>query len=121
MAVDKEKVAEESVTSRLFKIILSWDYFRLLKDSKVALLLLNYLLYFRFWSLAFFFFFYFLSSCKQKRKDDDGSSLGLKEVKASYKDVDDYISTFEPLLLEEVKAQIIQRNDNEEGIFTFMQ
>lgn len=35
MAVDKEKVAEESVTSRLFKIILSWDYFRLLKNSKV--------------------------------------------------------------------------------------
>ncbi|XP_038881790.1 probable helicase MAGATAMA 3 isoform X2 [Benincasa hispida] len=86
MAVDKEKVAEESVTSRLFKIILSWDYFRLLKNSK-----------------------------KHKEDVGDGASLGLKEVKSTYKDVDDYISTFEPLLLEEIKAQIIQRNDDEEA------
>lgn len=40
-------------------------------------------------------------------------------MKSTYKDVDDYISTFEPLLLEEVKAQIIQRNDDEEGTFFF--
>lgn len=45
--------------------------------------------------------------------------MGLKEVKSTYKDVDDYISTFEPLLLEEVKAQIIQRNDDEEGTIFF--
>lgn len=38
-------------------------------------------------------------------------------MKSTYKDVDDYISTFEPLLLEEIKAQIIQRNDDEEGIW----
>ena len=58
MAVDKEKVAEESVTSRLFKIILSWDYFRLLKDSKVGLLILNSPLFiygFLFW-LRFVYF-----------------------------------------------------------------
>lgn len=42
--------------------------------------------------------------------------MGLKEVKSTYKDVDDYTSTFEPLLLEEIKAQIIQRNEDEEGI-----
>lgn len=75
-------------------------------------------IYSRFFEFGFVFF-YFQSSWKQKRKgeDGDGASLGLKEVKSTYKDVDDYISTFEPLLLEEIKAQIIQRNDDEEGIW----
>ena len=54
MAVDKEKAVEESVTSRLFKIILSWDYFRLLKNSKVRLLELNYSLFIIFSNLASF-------------------------------------------------------------------
>lgn len=46
---------------------------------------------------------------------------GLKKVKSNYSDVDDYISTFEPLLFEEVKAQIAQRKDEEEdsGITLF--
>ena len=42
-------------------------------------------------------------------------------MKDTYKDVDDYLATFEPLLFEEVKAQIVQDKDDEEeeGIFFF--
>lgn len=47
----------------------------------------------------------------------DGSSLGLRKVKDTYADVDDYLATFEPLLFEEVKAQIVQGKDEEEGMF----
>lgn len=43
--------------------------------------------------------------------------MGLSQVKNTYRDVDDYLSTFEPLLFEEVKAQIIQKKDDEEGFF----
>lgn len=54
----------------------------------------------------------------QKRKGDieEGGGLGLKKVKTTYKDIDDYISTFEPLIFEEVKAQIAQKKDEEEGL-----
>jgi hypothetical protein len=54
---------------------------------------------------------------KNKGKVGDGASSGLREVKDTYKDVDDYISTYEPLIFEEVKAQITQKRDEEEGIF----
>jgi senataxin len=54
---------------------------------------------------------------KNKGNVGDEASSGLGEVKDTYKDVDDYISTFEPLLFEEVKAQITQKRDEEEGIF----
>ncbi|KAJ8442391.1 hypothetical protein Cgig2_018647 [Carnegiea gigantea] len=43
------------------------------------------------------------------------SGFGLKEVKDTFTDVDDYLSTFEPLLFEEVKAQIVQAKDEDEG------
>lgn len=33
----------------------------------------------------------------------------------TYKDVDEYLDTFEPLLFEEVKAQIAKKDDDEEG------
>lgn len=45
---------------------------------------------------------------KQKDEIAEGGDLGLKKVKDKYENADDYISTFEPLLLEEVKAQISQ-------------
>ncbi|OAY80131.1 putative helicase MAGATAMA 3, partial [Ananas comosus] len=38
----------------------------------------------------------------------------LKPVKNTYKDVDDYLRVFEPLLFEEVKAQIVQGRDEED-------
>ncbi|GMQ01758.1 hypothetical protein CsSME_00048288 [Camellia sinensis var. sinensis] len=78
MAVDKNKLEEEASVLRFYKIVLSWDYLRLIQDS------------------------------------GDGSGLGLREVKNTYKDVDDYLATFEPLLFEEVKAQILQEKDDEE-------
>jgi len=34
MAVEKEKLQEESVIRRFYQIILSWDYFALLKEFK---------------------------------------------------------------------------------------
>ncbi|KAF8115211.1 hypothetical protein N665_0029s0054 [Sinapis alba] len=39
----------------------------------------------------------------------------LSVVKNTYKDDDDYFETFEPLLFEEVKAQILQNQDGEEA------
>ncbi|KAK1567341.1 hypothetical protein Q3G72_011063 [Acer saccharum] len=54
----------------------------------------------------------------KNNKKNDGAELGLKPVKDTYNDVDDYLATFEPLLFEEVKAQIIQKKDDEEG-FSF--
>ncbi|KAL2454450.1 putative helicase MAGATAMA 3 [Abeliophyllum distichum] len=87
MAVDKNRLEEEACILRFYKIVLSWDYLRLLKESNKK----NF-----------------------NKKTADGSALGLKEVKGSYKDVDDYLSTFEPLLFEEVKAQIVQGKDEED-------
>ena len=52
---------------------------------------------------------------KRKVEIEEGGSLGLKKVKDRYNDVADYISTFEPLLFEEVKAQISQKKDDNEG------
>ncbi|VFQ96333.1 unnamed protein product [Cuscuta campestris] len=74
--------------TRFFKIILSWDYY-LLKYSKET-------------------------SCDQ---NDDGKATGLRKVKQTYNDVDDYISTFEPLIFEEAKAQITRdkSDDDDEG------
>ena len=40
-------------------------------------------------------------------------------MKTRYKDVDDYISTYEPLIFEEAKSQIIKEKEDEEGIFNF--
>ncbi|KAI4296287.1 hypothetical protein L6164_036256 [Bauhinia variegata] len=82
MAVDKDKLEEESVIRRFYQIILSWDYFRLLKESE-----------------------------SQK---NNGAALRLVKVKTTYKDVDDYISTYEPLIFEEAKSQIIKEQEDEE-------
>ncbi|OMO79958.1 putative helicase MAGATAMA 3 [Corchorus capsularis] len=82
MAMDKGKLQEEASLARFCKIILGWDYFRLLQSSN--------------------------------KKSKDAAASSLKEVKNSYKDVDEYLATFEPLLFEEVKAQIVQRKDEEE-------
>uniref|UniRef100_A0A803KT02 Helicase MAGATAMA 3 n=1 Tax=Chenopodium quinoa TaxID=63459 RepID=A0A803KT02_CHEQI len=87
MAIEKIKVEEEACMIRFYKIVLSWDYFRLPQHSQ--------------------------NSSIQSKK-------GLKEVKDTFKDVDDYLATFEPLLFEEVKAQIVKAKD-EEGASTFEQ
>ncbi|KAJ0010945.1 hypothetical protein Pint_32913 [Pistacia integerrima] len=87
MAADKDKPQDEASIYRFCKIVLGWDYFYLLKES---------------------------NKNNKNSKKVDASALGLKEVKDTYKDVDDYLATFEPLLFEEVKAQIIQKKDDEE-------
>ena len=51
------------------------------------------------------------------RNIGDGSALGLNKVKDRYTDVNDYLAIFEPLLFEEVKAQIVQGRDEEESMF----
>lgn len=86
MAVGVEKPQEEASIARFHKIVLSWDYFRLLKHSQKN---------------------------KREIEEEENGDLGLKKVKDWYKDVDDYISTFEPLLFEEVKAQISQKKDDD--------
>ncbi|KAL6876336.1 hypothetical protein ACP4OV_012908 [Aristida adscensionis] len=65
---------------RFHKIVLSWDYLRLVADAK-----------------------------GQKQ------AKGLQRVKNTYTSVAEYLGVFEPLLFEEVKAQIVQgRSDEEE-------
>ncbi|KAK4339969.1 hypothetical protein RND71_041431 [Anisodus tanguticus] len=90
MAVDKSKLDEEACILRFHKIVLSWDYLRLIKESD--------------------------RKNNKKDKGDDDNALVLRKAKNSYNDVDDYLATFEPLLFEEVKAQILQgkKNDEEE-------
>lgn len=82
MALDKEKLQEESVIRRFYKIILSWNYVTLLKHK--------------------------------------GSAPKLVKVKDKYKDVDDYISTYEPLIFEEAKSQITQGKEDQEEGTTFL-
>ncbi|XP_013606038.1 probable helicase MAGATAMA 3 isoform X1 [Brassica napus] len=53
-----------------------------------------------------------LKETEMKNKKDTKAKLSV--VKNTYKDVDDYFETFEPLLFEEVKAQILQNQDPEE-------
>ncbi|XP_047319403.1 probable helicase MAGATAMA 3 [Impatiens glandulifera] len=85
MAVDKSKLEEDASLRRFYKIVLSWDYLRLLKES---------------------------SGNKIHKKGKDPS---LKKVKDTYKDVNDYLATFEPLMFEEVKANIFRENDEKSG------
>lgn len=61
-------------------------------------------------NLKFVNFFYVIQ--RENRKDIKEK---LSVVKNTYKDIDDYFNTFEPLLLEEVKAQILQNPDSEQG------
>ena len=55
----------------------------------------------------------FLFEQKQKKYE---KKLGLKKVKDTYENVDDYIATFEPLLFEEVKAQIAQSKEADDKV-----
>ncbi|XP_073133185.1 probable helicase MAGATAMA 3 [Henckelia pumila] len=89
MAVEKNKLEEEACVLRFYKIVLSWDYLRILKESKK-------------WS-------------HDKKIIGEGGVAGLKKVKDTYTDVDDYFNTFDPLIFEEVKAQISQGEDEEEA------
>ncbi|KAH7281053.1 hypothetical protein KP509_36G027600 [Ceratopteris richardii] len=76
-----------NLQNRLQKMVLSWDYLRLLSEMKVS---------------------------TKKKKKDSGSVL--REVPLSFSDVKEYLSVFEPLLFEEVKAQIC-RGEEEGGSF----
>ncbi|CAM6125409.1 unnamed protein product [Calypogeia fissa] len=81
--------------ARLQKIVLSWDYYRLLSLAKVK---------------------------RKKRKRGDKTkedetvegSLNLRDVPEKFKDLEEYLSVFESLLLEECRAQII-RGEEEGG------
>ncbi|KAK9932496.1 hypothetical protein M0R45_019731 [Rubus argutus] len=86
MAVEKHKPRDEaSCLARFHRIILSWDFIRLVNEAKVK------------------------QQNKDKGKIDE--SLGFRQVKNSYSDVDDYISTYEPLLFEEIKAEIVSKQN----------
>lgn len=119
MAVDKpgggggassSSSSPASTTDRFLKIVLSWDYLRIVADSKVH---------------------------SNPSAPTNGTAItpdgipepspspgwggqganqakGLQHVKNSYASVDEYLGVFEPLLFEEVKAQILQGRRNEE-------
>ncbi|KAK7368741.1 hypothetical protein VNO80_10771 [Phaseolus coccineus] len=93
MAVEKEKLQEESVIRRFYQIILSWDYFALLKEFK-----------------------------KQKNSEKKGTAKStLVKLQNWYTDVDDYIATYEPLIFDEAKSQIIKEKEEEEDDFHFIE
>ncbi|CAL9186896.1 unnamed protein product [Musa hybrid cultivar] len=89
MAVDKAVAAPSSSSPsplyRFQRVVLGWDYLRLVRESG-----------------------------KKNRKDRNESTSRLKRVKNTFKDVEEYLGIFEPLLFEEVKAQIVQGNDDED-------
>ncbi|KAL3678344.1 hypothetical protein R1sor_021300 [Riccia sorocarpa] len=81
--------------ARLQKIVLSWDFYRLLSLAKI----------------------------KQKKRKRGGKggedevpegALKLRSVPDKFKDLDEYLSVFESLLLEECRAQIV-RGEEEGG------
>ena len=131
MTLDRNKLEEEACVLRFYKIVLSWDYIRILKESQVVSYFLSFFISFflppyfhvfwHWWVNYSFFFFKKKIILEQKDKNNrgDGSSQGLQKVKDTYKDVEEYLATFEPLLFEEVKAQIVQGKDDEEGIWLF--
>ncbi|KAM0873307.1 hypothetical protein ACQ4PT_038117 [Festuca glaucescens] len=118
MAVDKSggggassssSSSAASTVDRFLKIVLSWDYLRLVADSKVR------------------------SNNSPTRRTNRGAitpetlnlfspawwqgsdqTKGLKYAKNSYASVAEYLGVFEPLLFEEVKAQIVQGRSSEE-------
>ncbi|XP_022634935.1 uncharacterized protein LOC106757388 isoform X2 [Vigna radiata var. radiata] len=54
----------------------------------------------------------------QKQEEGTAESTLVKvkvKVKNPYTDVDDYIATYEPLIFEEAKSQIIKEKEEEEG------
>ncbi|KAL9240292.1 hypothetical protein vseg_014530 [Gypsophila vaccaria] len=69
----------------------------------------------RFYKIVLSWDYFGLLQYSQKSSKAKKGIAGLKEVKETYTDVDDYLSTFEPLLFEEVKAQIVQSKDEEEA------
>ncbi|CAN1324791.1 Probable helicase MAGATAMA 3 [Linum perenne] len=82
---NREKLQEDVSFNRFCKIVLGWDHVTLLKEAD-----------------------------KKNKSDNGKTDIGLTAVKNTYKDVDDYLSTFEPLLFEEVKANITQNKDDGE-------
>lgn len=86
-AVERAMVGVHAHQARLQKVVLCWDYLHLLRESKV----------------------------KQKnRKAGDGNDgVALKKVSNTFQDNIDYLSVFEPLLFEEVKAQIARGQEEE--------
>ena len=63
-----------------------------------------------------------LLKVKQQNKENGkiDESLGFRQVKNSYNDVDDYISTYEPLLFEEIKAEIVSQQNESMLVFSFL-
>ncbi|OAE31740.1 hypothetical protein AXG93_4874s1030 [Marchantia polymorpha subsp. ruderalis] len=98
-AAEKESEAREaraaSNQARLQKIVLSWDFYRLLALAKIK-------------------------NKRGKRGDKDEEeetpegALKLRAVPDKFKDLEEYLSVFEALLLEECRAQII-RGEEEGG------
>jgi len=74
-----------------------------------------------FLGLAFVIQFRIWCFQKQKNSEEKGTAKPstLVKVKNRYADVDDYIATYEPLIFEEAKSQIIKEKEEEEGISNF--
>ncbi|GJT59549.1 hypothetical protein Tco_1003082 [Tanacetum coccineum] len=90
MAIDRNLIEEESCLRRFYQIVLGWDYYHLCKELD--------------------------KNSDSKIQSQYEKKLGLKKVKDTYKNVDEYIATFEPLLFEEVKAQIVQSKEADDKV-----
>nr|XP_011460486.1 PREDICTED: probable helicase MAGATAMA 3 isoform X1 [Fragaria vesca subsp. vesca] len=81
---------EAAHKARFYQIVLSWDFFRILHEAHKR------------------------KEEKEKEKEKGETTdedLRFRKVKDSYTDVEDYISTYEPLLFEEVKSLISKDKD----------
>nr|XP_011462622.1 PREDICTED: probable helicase MAGATAMA 3 isoform X2 [Fragaria vesca subsp. vesca] len=83
MTVEMINKGEAPCKAHFDKIVLSWDFFRIIQEAD--------------------------KRNKQKEKVDEGETK--RNVEDSYANVDDYISTYVPLLFEEIKAEIASNKE----------
>ncbi|XP_050374255.1 probable helicase MAGATAMA 3 [Argentina anserina] len=83
--IERLRSQEADCIARFHKIVLTWDFLRIVQETQ--------------------------RRNKEKGEEERWESLGITKVKDRYTDVDDYISTYEPLLFEEIKSEIASNKD----------
>lgn len=104
MEKDIQATNEAALVARFRKNVLTWDYLRIFEESNVGLLPF----FPSFLFLGFPTFFVFVLQMSNDAKKKKAIAIGIKTVKNTYKNMEEYLGVFEPLLFEEIKSQINQ-------------